>query len=813
MVTFPTFAVPNLGPPTADYASMIANIGKSFEDSYARSRERTLADQFAEATKAYAQQQQQTAPGSVPQPNAAAPGAPGYNPAGKQPSFVQLQGGMPSADIQGLINTTAATHRLDPAFLTRLVQVESRGDPNAYNSGSKASGLGQFIPGTWKQYGGGASPFDPGANLDATARLTKDNADFLRNGLGREPTPGELYLAHQQGKQGALNLLLNPDAPATSVTKRGNILANLPAGQRSNIDGLTAGQFASIWTGRFADLGQRAAAAASSGPPPGSSAAAPAGAVPAGAAPAASGAIPPAGAPDAFAIDNARQILANRRSTPPMVENAQAVLARVGVDPAATGAIPPGAATAPTAVPPQNGPNPIALPGGPASMVGASPPGAMVLPQVAGGPAVPPAAAPGGPAPTTPLPSVAAAPTGAPGGPAPASAPPAQRPAASPPPAASPAPSQPLPLPPTAPFNIPPALLAAMARNPATAAQAAAIIGQRATMENKPQVQEVGGVLYQYAPGRGWVPVAGQQKPEVKEAGGVLYERQPDSTWKPVTSGQSYSIIGPNDKDRRRAANIPDNDTRPYQIGPNGKSEPMVIDPTTFDREQKLRGDFDGQQQNKEFYTVRDQFQRMQTAFADPSGTGDLTTVFTLMKILDPGSTVREGEQASAQNVGGLAQKWLGLYNSLIDGTGTLTPAVREQIYAQARRMVAAQGTSYNNRVEQQHKLARQYSLTPDNVAQKYEVPDLKAPVPSGQPLKNQGGAAAPAAAPAPVNPVTGRPAAAPTTTPGAPGVPGANQDNPMPMPSPAAGDGLPGGTYFRTPDGKIWQSDGSGRR
>ena len=69
----------------------------------------------------------------------------------------------------------------------RIIQCESLGDPEAYNPYSGASGLFQFLPGTWavispKAGFGGASAFDPEANIGTAAWL----ATYYQN-LGRNP--------------------------------------------------------------------------------------------------------------------------------------------------------------------------------------------------------------------------------------------------------------------------------------------------------------------------------------------------------------------------------------------------------------------------------------------------------------------------------------------------------------------------------------------------------------------------------------------------------------------------------------------------
>ena len=63
-----------------------------------------------------------------------------------------------------------------------VMRCESLGDPLAYNSSSGASGLFQFIPGTWSWASpnagfGGASPFEPDANIGTAAWLVQTSID------------------------------------------------------------------------------------------------------------------------------------------------------------------------------------------------------------------------------------------------------------------------------------------------------------------------------------------------------------------------------------------------------------------------------------------------------------------------------------------------------------------------------------------------------------------------------------------------------------------------------------------------------------
>lgn len=131
---------------------------------------------------------------------------------------------------------------LPPGYLNQTAYIESGFNPAADNG--IARGAFQFTGPTAKQYGL-TDPFDPIASAQAAARLASDNSKFLAGGLGRAPTAGELYLAHQQGASGALNLLTHPGANAADIVGRAAVVQN------GGSPDMTAAQFANLWTSRF----------------------------------------------------------------------------------------------------------------------------------------------------------------------------------------------------------------------------------------------------------------------------------------------------------------------------------------------------------------------------------------------------------------------------------------------------------------------------------------------------------------------------------------------------------------------------------
>lgn len=146
-------------------------------------------------------------------------------------------------EIQSLIDKAAAAHGVDREALTEVARIESGFNPSAANPNSSAAGLFQFIDGTARQYGL-RDKLDPAQSADAGARLMADNAAYLKKQLGRDATPGELYLAHQQGMAGAAKLLSNPDARAVDIV--GADAVKLNGGDAE----MTAAQFAALWTSK-----------------------------------------------------------------------------------------------------------------------------------------------------------------------------------------------------------------------------------------------------------------------------------------------------------------------------------------------------------------------------------------------------------------------------------------------------------------------------------------------------------------------------------------------------------------------------------
>jgi len=129
--------------------------------------------------------------------------------------------------------------------------------------------------------------------------------------------------------------------------------------------------------------------------------------------------------------------------------------------------------------------------------------------------------------------------------------------------------------------------------------------------------------------------------------------------------------------------------------------------------ERDLRREFDNV--TSEYRNVRQAFQKVEASLAQGTGIGDVGGIFGVMKVFDPGSTVREGEAATVQNSGGVPEQIRGLYNRVANGE-RLTPQQRAEIIAVANAQFQTYEQGYNGRVREFIGMAEEYGLNPRNV-------------------------------------------------------------------------------------------------
>lgn len=168
-----------------------------------------------------------------------------------------------TTSVVAAVKTAAASTGTDFDYLLKTAVRESSLNPSAKAKTSSATGLFQFIEQTWlgvvKKHGADFGLAREAASIDTTSggrhkvtdkaareailalrhdpevsalmagALTRESAQALENGIGREATSGELYVAHFMGPSGAIKLI--NAAESDPSTKAANLF---PAAAKAN---------------------------------------------------------------------------------------------------------------------------------------------------------------------------------------------------------------------------------------------------------------------------------------------------------------------------------------------------------------------------------------------------------------------------------------------------------------------------------------------------------------------------------------------------------------------------------------------------
>lgn len=202
------------------------------------------------------------------------------------------------------------------------------------------------------------------------------------------------------------------------------------------------------------------------------------------------------------------------------------------------------------------------------------------------------------------------------------------------------------------------------------------------------------------------VKAAGTYLKDVPSTSGIVaeyeyYKKQQEEMGKPALSFDAYQNVDANRKARIQqaagAANL------------NASLRSAAL---------QLSDDYESR--SKDFYTSRDAYNRILASASDPSAAGDLALIFSYMKVLDPGSTVREGEFANAQNAGGAWDKVGALYNKVANGQ-RLTESQRKDFTNRATKLFESQKKTQEGTVKTFTERATQYGVPVDLVVRNIE--------------------------------------------------------------------------------------------
>ena len=119
---------------------------------------------------------------------------------------------------------------------------------------------------------------------------------------------------------------------------------------------------------------------------------------------------------------------------------------------------------------------------------------------------------------------------------------------------------------------------------------------------------------------------------------------------------------------------------------------------------------------------VRDGYKKLLAT--EPTAAGDLSMVFSYMKMLDPNSVVREQEFANAQNAAGVPDRIRNQYNKLKSGQ-FLGEEQRKEFKEQAAKIYAEQYETQVNQKTAYGEIASRAGMDPRDVLDQVYAPSL----------------------------------------------------------------------------------------
>jgi hypothetical protein len=155
-------------------------------------------------------------------------------------------------------------------------------------------------------------------------------------------------------------------------------------------------------------------------------------------------------------------------------------------------------------------------------------------------------------------------------------------------------------------------------------------------------------------------------------------------------------------------------------------AESKISTEPSFKDEKELRQEYLGL--TKDYKTIQSAWRSIRSAGErketdPPSPASDMALIFGFMKLLDPTSTVREGEYATAQNATGIPGRVANAYNKAIDGV-ILNIDQRNDFLGQSKKQYDARLGEYKELKTTYTKLAKRKGFDPENVVLEFNIPE-----------------------------------------------------------------------------------------
>jgi hypothetical protein len=248
------------------------------------------------------------------------------------------------------------------------------------------------------------------------------------------------------------------------------------------------------------------------------------------------------------------------------------------------------------------------------------------------------------------------------------------------------------------------------------------MVNQMAAELLKPRIRKEGEIEEVYNTSTGKFEQVGAGKPKLPDAvdAAALFlglDSKPVSSWTP----QERAAVEAKAREYKQAGatNVSVN------TGQKG-----------FDNTLKLRSDFRSEPTYKAFQEVDSAFRQINNGIDAKSPAGDLAAATKFMKLLDPGSVVRESELTEAMKATGKLDRLQNLAGNIVNGT-KLTPKQREDFKNLATEFYNSASSQYNEKRGEYAGIAKRNDMNVEDVVGSEKAQKAVKPTSSTMPTQD----------------------------------------------------------------------------
>ena len=188
------------------------------------------------------------------------------------------------------------------------------------------------------------------------------------------------------------------------------------------------------------------------------------------------------------------------------------------------------------------------------------------------------------------------------------------------------------------------------------------------------------------------------------------------------TDAQGRPLEVPMMLDPETGEAVPIKGIQPVSKGPLATASASVSTKDAFKNERDLRNDLKSEPIYKAHQEVRSAYDQIKAGLNQGTPIADVAAATKIMKLLDPGSVVRESELGIAMSSTGLLDRVTNYANTIIKGQ-RITPQQRKEFQALADEFFKMSEQQFNVKANEYKGIASDYGLNADRVGGKAATP------------------------------------------------------------------------------------------